>query len=126
MKTLEKFHKCKGGKITFKDDQASRDGNSSLLHIECSKCKEKVYLQTSGNNCESWTPGSSIDVNRRMVYSAFEIGVGREAIVTLCEIFNMPPPCSKNVWEKHSEALFQAHKEAINSRMEAARQRVVE
>ena len=115
-----------GGKIVFQEDQAKRYGNSSLLHIECTKCKQKVYLQTSGNSSENWNASSAVDVNHRMVYSAFEIGVGREAIATLCEIFNMPPPCSKNLWTKHSEILFEAHKKAIASRMEAAKLRVEE
>ena len=126
MKSFQELHSCKGGKLILNEDQARTYGNSSLLSIDCSKCKKKVYLQTSGNNCERWNPTSAIDVNRRMVYSAFEIGIGREAVATLCEIFNMPPPCSKNSWDKHSKVLFEAHKTTIESRLKEARQRVVD
>ena len=52
--------------------------------------------------------------NRRMVYCACEMGVGHEAIYVICEILNMPPPCQPSSWNEHSQALYEAHKEAVN------------
>ena len=83
MRTFEQLHQCKRGKLTFIEDQARWYGNNSLLYVECSKCKKKVYLSTSGNHSERWNASHAVDVNRRMVCSACEIGVGREAIATL-------------------------------------------
>ena len=67
----------------------------------------------SGNNNESWTPQTAMDVDRRMVYAGSEIGVGREGMSTMCEIFNMPPPCNRSAWNKHINALYEAHKKAV-------------
>lgn len=51
--------------------------------------------------------------NDRMVYSACEMGVGREAISVRCEILNMPPPCKPS----SQNALYQAHKEAVAEKL---------
>ena len=39
MQAFQQLHKCKGGRLVYNDEQAKRYGNSSLLHIECTKCK---------------------------------------------------------------------------------------
>ena len=124
MRTFEEFHKCKGGKIVFNEDQAKRYGNSSLIYLECTKCKKRASLQTVGTSNKQWQASNAMDVNRRIVYSACEMGVGREAIAVMCEIFNMPPPCSTPSWDKHQEALYAAHLKAVATRLEAARQEV--
>ena len=79
-----------------------------------------MYLQTSAN----WTPKSTSDINRRMVYSACEIGVGREAIAVMCEILNMPPPCQPSAWNEHHHSLYDAHKEAVDEKLAKARNHV--
>ena len=61
-----------------------------------------------------------------MVYSAFEMGVGREAISVLCGILNMPPPCQPSSWNEHSQTLYQAHKEAVDKKLAKARVHVHE
>lgn len=121
MRSFSAFHKCKGGKVVLNDEQAKRYGNSSLIHIECTKCKRKVYLQTSGNSGGNWKPQSASDINRRIVYSACEMGVGREAIAVMCEILNMPPPCQPSAWNEHSQALYNAHKKAVDEKLAKAR-----
>ena len=126
MEAFQQLHKCKGGRLVYNDEQAKRYGNSSLLHIECTKCKHKAYLQTSANSGDSWKAQSASDINRRMVYSACEMGVGREAIATMCEILNMPPPCQSSAWNDHSEALYFAHKKAVDEKMAQAREFVHE
>jgi hypothetical protein len=39
-----------------------------------------------------WKPQNTMDTNRSMVYSGMEMGVGREAMSVMCDIFSMPPP----------------------------------
>lgn len=92
-----------------------------LIHIECTKCKKKIYLQTSANCGGKWKAKNASDINRRMVYSACEMGVGREAISVMCEILNMPPPCQLTSWNEHSQILYQAHKEAVDEKLAKAR-----
>ena len=92
MSTFQELHNCKRGKLVYNDEQAKRYGNSSLIHIECTKCKKKVYLQTSPNSGGQWR-AKNADINRCMVYSACEVGVGREAMSVMCDVLNMPPPC---------------------------------
>lgn len=126
MGAFQQLHKCKGGRLVYNDEQAKRYGNSSLLHIECTKCKQKAYLQTSANSGGSWKAQSASDINRRMVYSACEMGVGREAIAVMCEILNMPPPCQASAWNDHSEALYSAHKKAVDEKLARAREYIHE
>jgi len=77
MQTVEQFHKCRSGRLVYNDEQAKRYGNSSLINMECTKCKKKVHLQTSANSGGNWKAQSAVDTNRRMVFSACEMGVGR-------------------------------------------------
>ena len=44
-------------------------------------------------------------------------GVGREAIAIMCDILNMPPHCQPSSWNEHSQALYQAHKEAVEEKL---------
>ena len=125
MRSFKMLHQCEaGGELTFNDDQDRRYGNSSVIQIECTKCDTEFELQTSGNNNESWRPQNAMDINRRMAYTASEIGVGRKAISVMCDILNMPPPCNHSAWDNHVDALYEAHKKAVTDQLQAARQRV--
>ena len=74
LKAFQPLHQCEvGGELTMSEDEALMYGNSSVIHIECSKCDTKLDIQTSGNSSESWTPQTAMDVNRRMVYAGSEI-----------------------------------------------------
>jgi hypothetical protein len=59
-----------------------------------------------------------------MVYSAMEMGVGREAMSVMCDIFNMPPPCHHKAWDKHVAALYVAHKKAVAEQLQKVRNKV--
>lgn len=125
LSAFQHLHQCEsGGELQMKDDKARRYGNGSVLELECTKCDTKLELQTSGSTTESWTNRSSTDVNRRMVYAACEMGVGREAMATMCDIFNMPPPCNRNAWNSHVNALYDAHKKAVSDNLQKAREKV--
>ena len=54
------------------------------------------------------------------------MGVGREAIAVMCDILNMPPPCQSKAWNDHSQALYNAHKDAVDEKLAKARAHVHE
>ena len=83
-------------------------------------------MKTSANPGGNWKAQSAVDINRRMVFSACEMGVGREAIAVMCEILNMPPPCQTEAWSDHSQALYKAHKDAVDEKLAKARANVHE
>ena len=95
-----------------------------MINVECSKCDVKIELQTSGNNSQVWKPQNTMDTNRRMVYSGMEMGVGREAMSVMCDIFSMPPPCHHKAWDQHVAALYVAHKKAVVEQLQKARNKV--
>ena len=53
-----------------------------------------------------------------------EIGVGREGMPTMCDIFNMPPPCNRSAWNNHINALFDAHKKAVSDNLQKGSDKV--
>ena len=89
-----------------------------MINVECSKCNVKFELQTSGK------PQNAMDTNRHMVYSAMEMGVGREAMSAMCDIFNMPPPCHHKAWDQHVAALYLAHKKTVAEQLQKVRNKV--
>lgn len=122
---FQSLHNCEsGGELKVTDDEARRYGNSAVIIIECSKCDTKIELQTSGSKNQGWNPKNSMDINRRMVYSALEMGVGRDGMSVMCDIFNMPPPCQSNAWNNHVTALYEAHKKAVSEQLQKARDKV--
>ncbi|CAB4012625.1 Hypothetical predicted protein [Paramuricea clavata] len=108
----------------MRDEVARTYGNSSVIEIECSKCDTNVELQTSGNTSGSWTPQGAMDINRRMVYAASEMGVGRESMSAMCDILNMPSPCNRSAWNNHVNTLYEAHKKVVAENLEKAREKV--
>ena len=66
---------------------------------------------TSDATSPNKTPGK--DVNRRVVYGAFEMGTGREGIAKLCELLDMPFTISIDTWYRHENALLDAHTSVI-------------
>ena len=63
-------------------------------------------------------------MNRRMVYSAMEMGEGRVGISVMCDVFNMPPPRHPNAWKNNVIALYEAHKKAVSEQFKKAREKV--
>ena len=84
----------------------------------------KVHLQTSANQGGNWKAQNAVDINRLVVFSACEMGVGRDAITVICDILNMPLPCQTKAWHDHSQALCNAHKEAVDGKLARARAHV--
>ena len=57
-------------------------------------------------------------VNRRMVYGAFESGIGKEGVAKFCEILNMPFNMSHDTWYNHEEILCQSHQEVTREQLQ--------
>jgi hypothetical protein len=54
-----------------------------------------------------------------------EMGVGREVMSVMCDIFNMsPPPCHHKAWDQYVAALYVAHKKAVVEQLQKARNKV--
>ena len=72
------------GKLYLREDYQEKFGLKSSLYLECSNCKRRSFIPTSGivNN------GRSFDVNRRAVYSALDSGIGFSGLEKFTTIFN--------------------------------------
>ena len=57
------------------------------------------------------------EVNRRVVYGAFEMGLWREEIAKLCEVLDMPFSISIDTWYSHEDALLEAHTDVIREEL---------
>lgn len=91
------------------------------------------FLATGDHPSNDTKPRTSQgkDVNRRLVCGAFEMGVGKEGMAKLCELFNMPLNVSLSSWYDHEEVLSKAHEEVVQdqltkNRAEARNQAILE
>ncbi|CAB3996136.1 Hypothetical predicted protein [Paramuricea clavata] len=120
-KAVEMMHKCKNGTIITCEDASKRAGLSSSYYFECTKCRQGVDMDTSkpveGKAC-------SFDVNRRTNFAMGELGLGREALATICEILNMPPPVSDSAYQKHNRSVNLATRKVLEERLNDAGHRV--
>ena len=79
------------------------------------------FLATGEHDGEQETPRTTQgkDINRRMVYAAFEMGIGREGMAKLCEVLNMPFSISIDTWYNHEEILHVAHNKVTKEQLKA-------
>ena len=82
--------------------------------------KDLPTSKSTGNNCDP----NHADINRRLVYAASETGIGREGMATICGILNMPQPMSAQSWNKHTDGLYDAHKQAIENQLSSTREKL--
>ena len=64
----------------------------SSLYAKCSGCSMSEFL-ASGNHPQYDVNPRTLqgkDVNRRMLFAAFESGIGKEGVAKFCEVFSMP------------------------------------
>ena len=116
VRAFQPLHNCQlGGELQLSEDEVRRYGSSSVIKIE---------LQTSGSESQVWKSQNSMDTNRLMVYSAMEMGVGREAMSVMSDIFNMPTPCQHKAWDNHVSDLYDAHKKVVDEQSQQARDKV--
>ncbi|CAB4031013.1 Hypothetical predicted protein [Paramuricea clavata] len=53
-----------------------------------------------------------------------ELGLGREALATICKILNMPPPVSDSAYQKHNRSVNLATRKVLEERLNDAGHRV--
>lgn len=93
-------------------------GMSSSIFVKCD-CGMTEFLGTGDHPSNDTIPRTiqGKDLNRRIVYGAFEMGVGKEGISKLCEMLNMPFSMSLSTWYDHEEALSKAHEEVVQEQL---------
>ena len=106
------------------ESESDRFGLSSSLYAACDSCGMKEFLVTGYHNATDTVPRSiqEKDINRRIVYASYEMGVGKEGISKLCEILNMPFSMSKLTWYNHEDVLFESHKDVVLAMLENNRE----
>jgi len=84
----------------------------------------KEFLATGYHNTNDTLPRSNQgkDINRRIVYASYEMGVGKEGIAKLCEVLNMPFSMAKLTWYNHEDMLFEAHQDVVLAMLEKNRE----
>jgi hypothetical protein len=115
------MHNCKNGTIIASEDDSKRAGLSSSFYFECTVCKQRVNMDTS-KPVEG--KAHSFDVNRRTNFTMGELGLGREALATICEILNMPPPVSDSAYQKHNQSVNLATRKVLDEKLSDASRRV--
>ena len=86
---------CSCDALTLEEKCEHRMGLSSWLEVVCRVCSHRVSFTTSQQI------GSIMDVNRRSVLAAREIGCGRARLATFCCMMDMPPPVAAVSYGKH-------------------------
>ena len=86
--------------------------------------ENEEFLATGCHNIPDRVPRSSQgkDIDRRMVYVSYEMGVGKEGIAKLSEVLNMPFTMSKLTWYSHEDVLLQAHEDVMHKMLESNRE----
>lgn len=93
--------------IRLVESESDRFGLSSSFYAVCDCCGMKEFSATGHHTTTDTVPRSNQgkDINRRIVYASYEMGVGKEGIAKLCEVLNMPFSMSKLTWYNHEGVL---------------------
>ena len=78
--------------FSFSFLSTERFGLSNSIYAICDDCSLSEFLATGQHNSSANAPRAvqGKDVNRRVVYAASEMGIGRGDISKFCEVLNMP------------------------------------
>ena len=109
------MHKCKNGTIVTCEGTSKRAGLSSSYYFECTKCRQRVDMDKPVEG-----KVRSFDINRRTNFAMGELGLGREALATICDILNMPPPVSDSAYQKHNRSVNLATRKVLEERLNDA------
>ena len=109
---------CSCDALTLEEKCEHRMGLSSWLEVVCRVCSHRVSFTTSQQI------GSIMDVNRRSVLAAREIGCGRARLATFCCMMDMPPPVAAVSYGKHVKSVYQSVKKRCSESMHKAQQLV--
>ena len=77
----------------------------------CNGCGNNIGFYTSQKQ------GSFMEVNRRSVLAAWEIGCGRADLEMSCAMMNLPPPVARKSFTGYVGAIFDALKVRCNESM---------
>lgn len=107
------------GHVELEEDYTSRFGLSSSIYARCDECGMSELLATGYHKSDATLPNTiqGKDLNRRVVYGAFEMGLGREGIAKLCEVLDMPFSISIDTWYRHEDALLEAHTDVVREEL---------
>ena len=109
---------CSCDALTLQENHDRRKGLSSWLDIVCCVCGHIVSFTTSQQT------GFFMDVNRRSVLAAREIGCGRARLETFCCMMDMPPPVAAVSFHSHVTSVYKSVREKCSESMQKARQLV--
>ena len=109
---------CHNSGLVLQENLSQRKGLCSWLDLVCFCCQERISFYTSLQY------GSFMEVNRRSVFAAREIGCGRERLRKFCSLMNMPPPVAYKSYNSHVERIFEAAKRKCQESMHRAQQLV--
>ena len=101
-------------------------GLAQFFDIRCVDCSWTTIF-CSSKQCDKLEPRggrASMDVNRRMVVSFRENGLGYTVIKTFCRCMNMPPPMTQTSFDDTSCAVHNAYVETCHESMEKAAKEV--
>ena len=105
-----------------------RFGLCSSLSVQCDTCGMCEFFSPGKHDLSDSVPRTlqGKDMNRRAVFACNEVGIGREALAVICEIFDMPPPVSPNAWTSHDNELYKQHltvvKEEVSRNVEEVKE----
>ena len=90
----------------------------SVIPVSCHS-----WFSTGQHNVSDKVPRTmqGKDINRRSVFAANEVGLGREGIAAICEALNMPPPVAPTSWAAHEDELYKENLVVINEQLEKNR-----
>ena len=109
---------CKAVGLILEEDASMRKGLCSFLMAVCKSCGNTIGFYTSQKK------GSFMEVNRRSVLAAREIGCGRADLEMFCAMMNLPPPVARKSFNGHVGAISDALKLRCNESMHKARELV--
>lgn len=81
-------------------DEAQRAGLALVITVSCGRGEQSTTFSSSPT-----CAGKVLDINRRSVLAADEVGLGREGLTTLTTILGTSPPVSVGVFDSHMRQL---------------------
>ena len=109
---------CSCDALTLQENHDRGKGLSSWLDIVCRVCGHIVSFTTSQQTA------SFMDVNRRSVLAAREIGCGRACLETFCCMMDIPSPVAAVSFHSHVTSVHKSVREKCSESMHKARQLV--
>ena len=89
----------KHGHVELKEDSGPKMGFTSIFLLKCKNQKlmffEKFYSSSKIEGTQAF------DVNRRIVVTTRNIGIGHQALAKFTCVMNMPPPMNENSYRDH-------------------------